>query len=115
MLLSTFNTFEDVIVHIRIEEKNRLRGKASLAKEFASKANLIESGSRKPQFRSQQNFKEKIIILNLIRIRLIEAFSFLLLFLLSRRKEIVMFVVSQVTMPPNASSERSLFLFLRQI
>ena len=52
-------TLEDVIVHIRIEEKNRLRDKASLAKEFATKANLIEGGSSKPQSRSQQNFKGK--------------------------------------------------------
>ena len=45
-----------MIVHIRIDEKNRLREKASLAKEFASKANLIEGGSNKPLSLSQQNF-----------------------------------------------------------
>ncbi|KAK3004008.1 hypothetical protein RJ639_017895 [Escallonia herrerae] len=35
-------TLEDVIMHIRIEEKNRSREKAAKAKEFTSKENLIK-------------------------------------------------------------------------
>ncbi|KAK3009756.1 hypothetical protein RJ639_014456 [Escallonia herrerae] len=41
-------TLEDVIVHIRIEEKNRSREKAAKAKEFTSKANLIEERHDRP-------------------------------------------------------------------
>ena len=33
--------FEDVIIHIRIEEKNKEREKTERAKELTSKANLI--------------------------------------------------------------------------
>ncbi|XP_039119091.1 uncharacterized protein LOC120255315 [Dioscorea cayenensis subsp. rotundata] len=42
-------TLEDIIVHIRIEEKNRQRDNADKIKEFSSKANLIEVGSNKSQ------------------------------------------------------------------
>ncbi|KAK3014156.1 hypothetical protein RJ639_008497 [Escallonia herrerae] len=41
-------TLEDVIVHIRIKEKNRSREKAVKAKEFTSKANLIEERHDRP-------------------------------------------------------------------
>ncbi|KAK3001526.1 hypothetical protein RJ639_020285 [Escallonia herrerae] len=41
-------TLEDVIVHIRIEKKNRSREKAAQAKEFALKANLIEERHDRP-------------------------------------------------------------------
>ncbi|KAK3004453.1 hypothetical protein RJ639_019806 [Escallonia herrerae] len=41
-------TLEDVIVHIRIEEKNRSREKVAEAKEFTLKANLIEERHDRP-------------------------------------------------------------------
>ena len=42
-------SLEDVIVHIRIEEKNRQLDRAEKAKELNSKANLVESSGKKPQ------------------------------------------------------------------
>ena len=47
---------EDVIIHIRIEEKKR--EKTERAKEFTSKANLIETKPFKPKkYFHKQNFK----------------------------------------------------------
>ncbi|CAL8155353.1 unnamed protein product [Prunus armeniaca] len=40
-------SFEDLIVHIRIEEKNRMQDKVIRAKEISSKANVIEAKSSK--------------------------------------------------------------------
>ena len=42
-------SLEDVIVHIRIEEKNRQLDRAEKAKELNSKANIVESSGKKPQ------------------------------------------------------------------
>ena len=57
---------EDVIIHIRIEEKNKERDKTKRAKKFTSKTNLIESKPSKPKkhfhnpnFKSNQNPKMK--------------------------------------------------------
>jgi len=57
---------EDVIIHIRIEEKNKEREKTERTKELTSKANLFENNlSRpkkyfyKPNFKSNQNPKMK--------------------------------------------------------
>ncbi|KAK3027782.1 hypothetical protein RJ639_042227 [Escallonia herrerae] len=41
-------TLEDVIVHIRIEEKNRSHEKDAKAREFTSKANMIEERHDRP-------------------------------------------------------------------
>ena len=57
---------EDVIIHIRIEEKNKKKEKTERAKELTSKAHLIESNPSKPKkyfhkpnFKSNQNPKMK--------------------------------------------------------
>ncbi|KAK2999522.1 hypothetical protein RJ639_024627, partial [Escallonia herrerae] len=50
-------TLEDVIVQIRIEEKNKSREKATKAKEFTLKANLIEERHDRPHgnYKRQNN------------------------------------------------------------
>ncbi|KAK2998418.1 hypothetical protein RJ639_024094, partial [Escallonia herrerae] len=48
-------TLEDVIVQIRIEEKNKSCEKATKAKEFTSKANLIEERHDRPH----ENYKRQ--------------------------------------------------------
>ncbi|KAL5787945.1 hypothetical protein ACOSP7_004894 [Xanthoceras sorbifolium] len=49
---------ENVIVHIRIEEKNRQRDKIDKAKEITSNANVVENYVQVPQNnKKQQNFK----------------------------------------------------------
>jgi len=57
---------KDVIIHIRIEEKNKEREKIERAKEITFKANIIESKPSKPSkyfpkpnFKSNQNPKMK--------------------------------------------------------
>ncbi|XP_031275541.1 uncharacterized protein LOC116134037 [Pistacia vera] len=52
-------SLDDVIVHIRIEETNRLRDKADKAKELTSKANFIENQVAPPQPKNKkpQSFK----------------------------------------------------------
>ena len=57
---------EDVIIHLRIEEKNKEREKTERTKELTYKANLIESKPSKPKkyfhkpnFKSNQNLKMK--------------------------------------------------------
>jgi len=51
---------EDVIIHIRIKEKNKEREKTERAKELTSKANLIESKPFKlKKHICKPNFKSK--------------------------------------------------------
>ena len=42
-------SLEDVIIHIRIEEQNKIREKTERAKELSSKANVVEERP-KPKF-----------------------------------------------------------------
>ena len=41
--------FEDVIVHIRIKEENKIRDKAEKATEFSSKVNMVKSNTSWPK------------------------------------------------------------------
>ncbi|KAL5752428.1 hypothetical protein ACOSP7_022615 [Xanthoceras sorbifolium] len=44
-----YMNLEDIIVHIRIEKKNRQRDKIDKAKEITSKANVVENCVQAPQ------------------------------------------------------------------
>ena len=46
-------SLEDVIIHIRIEEKNHLKDKIEKAKENVSKANVVET-TNKPQYKHKK-------------------------------------------------------------
>ncbi|XP_031247862.1 uncharacterized protein LOC116105594 [Pistacia vera] len=51
-------SLEDVIVHIRIEETNRLRDKADKAKELTSKANVVENQVAPPQPKNKKSYRK---------------------------------------------------------
>ncbi|XP_031268527.1 uncharacterized protein LOC116126971 [Pistacia vera] len=49
-------SLEDMIVHIRIEETNRLRDKVDTAKELTSKANVVENQVAPPQPKNKKPY-----------------------------------------------------------
>ncbi|XP_031255123.1 uncharacterized protein LOC116113113 [Pistacia vera] len=51
-------SLEDVIVHIRIEETNRLRDKVDKAKELTSKANVVENQVAHPQPKNKKPYRK---------------------------------------------------------
>ena len=60
-------SFENVIIHIRIEKHNKNRDKAEKAKELSSKANVVEdkpkpknNRSRKQNWKTKPNLKNKV-------------------------------------------------------
>ena len=56
----TYLNLQQTIVDIQIEETNRISEKVSRAKEFTSKANVVEGGpSRPPQHNKKHDFKGK--------------------------------------------------------
>ena len=56
----TYLNLQQTIVDIQIEETNRMSEKVSRAKEFISKANVVEGGpSRPPQHNKKHDFKGK--------------------------------------------------------
>ena len=56
----TYLNLQQTIVHIQIKETNRMLEKVSRAKEFTSKANVVEGGPyRPPQHNKKDDFKGK--------------------------------------------------------
>ena len=80
-------SFEDVIVHIRIEEENKIRDKAEKATEFSSKVNMVKSNTSWPKKKGNLIYSK--IILNL-RTKLQPL----------KRKEIALFIENQAPCCP---------------